>query len=200
MKEKALILLEGHYKDYKNNELKQSGIIGVLEPTTGIFRGVEIPKEACDITDTLEVLNYISQGYNSLQKFPLIVGYYDGKVLEYRSLLVDRDVVFGHFELDKVEKRLVGREKEARSGRLVRSLNRPVNRYDTVVFLPQLFNCQCKLELTKYLMYVYEFIEAILMRATSDMGWKGLQFSIESMAPKTEEKTYMLTPSTDEVK
>lgn len=200
MKEKALILLEGHYKDYKNNETKQLGIIGILEPTTGIFKGVEIPKEACDITDAVEVLNYISQGYNSLQNFPLVAGYYDGKTLEYRNLLVDRDIVFGHFELDEEEKRFLGREKEAKKGRLVRSLNRLVNRYDTVIFLPQLLNCQSKLELTKYLIYIYEFIEAILMKATNDMGWRGLQFSIENMAPKTKEKTYMITPSADEVK
>lgn len=70
----------------------------------------------------------------------------------------------------------------------MRSLNRLVNRYDTVIFLPQLLNCQSKLELTKYLIYIYEFIEAILMKATNDMGWRGLQFSIENMAPKTKEK------------
>ena len=197
MKEKALILLKGYYKDYKNNEIKQSEILGILEPTTGIIKGIEVQDSDCNIENYEELLNYIYHGYTKSQTFSLIVGYYDGKLLQYRGLLSEKEIPFGEFELCSEDMRLKGREKKQSNKKLTRNLERPVNRYDTIVLLTQL---ESRLGFFRYFSTVYELIEAILIKENNNLGWKGLQLSMEAMAPKAAEKTYMLTLSIDEVK
>ncbi|MCI8544950.1 MAG: hypothetical protein HFH09_01830 [Bacilli bacterium] len=200
MKEKTLISLDGYYKDYKNNEVKQSEIIGIIELDTGIFKGIEIPYGDCSVESYVDLVAYICQAYKASKSFSLIAGYYNGRTLEYRGLLSDKSIAFGYFDLDKDEERLKGREKEHLNGKFTRSFRRPVNRYDAIIYQPQLFHFEGNTEITKCLTYLYELIEVILMKANSNSGWRGIQISAESIAPRTAKKTYMITPSIGEVK
>lgn len=200
MKEKALISLDGYYKGYKKNEVKQSEIIGILDLDTGIFKGIEIPYDDCSAENYVDLVTYICQAYKASKSFSLIAGYYDGITLEYRGLLSDKSIAFGYFDLDKEEERLKGREREHLNGKFTRSFKRPVNRYDAIIYLPHLLNFEGNTEITKCFTYLYELIEVILMKANNNSGWRGIQISAESLAPRTVEKTYMITPFIGEIK
>jgi len=200
MKEKALISLDGYYKGYKKNEVKQSEIIGILDLDTGIFKGIEIPYDDCSAENYVDLVAYICQAYKASKSFSLIAGYYDGITLEYRGLLSDKSIAFGYFDLDKEEERLKGREREHLNGKFTRSFKRPVNRYDAIIYLPHLLNFEGNTEITKCFTYLYELIEVILMKANNNSGWRGIQISAESLAPRTVEKTYMITPFIGEIK
>ncbi|MCI9233944.1 MAG: hypothetical protein HFH08_05050 [Bacilli bacterium] len=200
MKEKTLILLDGDYIDYKGQETKYSKILGILDLETGIFKGIELLSNDCDIRDYNAFLYYLYQSFRMSHNFSLIAGYYDGKSLQYRNLLLDKTITFGEFELRENEHCLVGREKISNNGRLTRNLNRPVNHYQAIVLSPQFLDVQGKINFVNYFTYLYEIIEGILMKESCNSTWKGIQISMENLAPKIEKKVYMLTPCTDEVK
>ena len=51
MKEKSLLLMNGYYRDYLDNEVIVSKVIAIQDVNSGIFKGIEISNQDCDLND-----------------------------------------------------------------------------------------------------------------------------------------------------
>lgn len=199
MEEQTLFLLEGYYEGYKQTKTEQSKIVGLLEPSTGVFKGIEILSSDCNTKDYDDLCHYIYKCYQTPETVSLVVGYYNRKVLQYQILLKEQHIGFGHFEQTENKTRLLGRERMFEQHGLVRNLKRPVNHYDVMIVTKECMSIQGKtgyfMQLMRNFSNLYDVVEAILLKRNDDRVWKGLQTAIENMAPKLSFKTHMLIPS-----
>lgn len=191
MEKGTLIILDGYHKNYLSSEKQQLKIVGILEPSTGVFKGIEVFDDECNIGDYDELLRYIYGKYQVQSGFSLVAGYYNGEMLRYQGMSETNDIFWGHFELNSSENRFSGKEKVLIDGRLSRNVQRPVNRYQVIVF-NRLLGVKDMVEPTNQFDPLYELTEAILMKANNNGVWRGIQISVECLSSDWSYPVYTL--------
>lgn len=187
MKEKSLLLMNGYYRDYLDNEVIVSKVIAIQDVNSGIFKGIEISNQDCDLNDYYDILGYILKHYRDRSKFSLLIGYDNDLSFQYHNLSRTNKITFGKFDFDAKSSRFIGRERSCQGGILKRDLDRSINQYQVI-------------EHTAEIPELYELIEVILLHAEKNSIWHGIECSVESSVPSKNKGAYILLASKGRMK
>lgn len=179
MKEKSLLLMDGYYKSHLGEEEIVSKVIAIQDANSGIFKGIEISNQDCNLNDYYDILGYILKNYRDRSKFSLLAGYDDNLSVQYHNLSGENKITFGKFDFDVETARFIGREKSCQDGRLKRDLNRSINQYHVIAR-------------TTEIPELYELVEVILLYAGKDSIWRGIECSVENIVFSKMKDAYIL--------